>query len=231
VSPLLSKSSGRGVRIAVLDSGVHPWHPHIGGVSGGVAILPDGSLGDDFVDRIGHGTAVAAAIREKAPDADLLAVKIFDRSLTTDAGTLVRAIDWAVLAGARTINLSVGTSNPVHAHALSEAVARAGASNAIIVAAARHDGVDWLPGCLPGVVPVTLDWNCPRDGYRVASGPTGIPTFAASGYARPIPGVPVERNLKGISFAVANVTGFVALALESDPTVDLAGLLSMLIGA
>ena len=34
--------------------------------------------------------------------------------------------------------------------------------------------------------------------------------FAASGYPRPIPGVPREKNLKGISFAVANVTGTLA---------------------
>jgi len=38
--------------------------------------------------------------------------------------------------------------------------------------------------------------------------------FSASGYARPIPGVPPERNLNGISFAVANMTGFVARACE-----------------
>ena len=36
----------------------------------------------------------------------------------------------------------------------------------------------------------------------------------ASGYPRPIPGVPPERNLKGISFAVANVTGLLCLHLQ-----------------
>ena len=46
--------------------------------------------------------------------------------------------------------------------------------------------------------------------------------FRASGFARPIPGVRPERNLNGISFAVANVTGFVARACEttSDRTVN-----------
>jgi hypothetical protein len=37
----------------------------------------------------------------------------------------------------------------------------------------------------------------------------------ASGYPRPIPGVPPERNLKGISFAVANATGLLCLHLSS----------------
>ena len=38
----------------------------------------DGSVSDDYVDRIGHGTAVTAAIKEKAPDADFIAIKIFE---------------------------------------------------------------------------------------------------------------------------------------------------------
>jgi hypothetical protein len=50
-------------------------------------------------------------------------------------------------------------------------------------------------------------------------------SFAAAGFPRPIPGVPVERNLSGISFAVANVTGFLARLLEAHATIfDVAGL-------
>jgi hypothetical protein len=44
--------------------------------------------------------------------------------------------------------------------------------------------------------------------------------FRASGYPRPIPGVPADRNLHGISFAVANVTGFVARARATHATLD-----------
>ena len=79
----LAEYSGSGVRIAVVDSGVHADHPHVRGVAGGVGIREDGTLHDDFVDRLGHGTAVAAAIREKAPDADILAIKVFWRTLAT----------------------------------------------------------------------------------------------------------------------------------------------------
>jgi hypothetical protein len=38
--------------------------------------------------------------------------------------------------------------------------------------------------------------------------------LAASGYPRPIPGVPPERNISGLSFAVANVTGFLARLMD-----------------
>ena len=81
--------------MAVIDSGVNPEHAHIGRIAGGVAFDSDGSEHPDWVDRLGHGTAVAAAIQEKAPDAALLAVRVFERSLATSAAVLVRALDWA----------------------------------------------------------------------------------------------------------------------------------------
>ena len=62
-----------------------------------------------------------------------------------------------------------------------------------------------LPGTLPGVIAVAADESCPRDEYRYRDG-----IFYASPYPRSIPGVPVERNLHGASFAVANITGFLA---------------------
>ena len=139
------------MRVAVVDSGVHAAHPHVGAISGGVAVREDGSLEDDFVDRLGHGTAVAAAIREKAPSAEILAVKVFWRNLSTDVASLVRAIEIAAERGAALINLSLGTSQPGHRDALREAVGRAQLHGAIVVSALESNGVEWLPGGLPGV--------------------------------------------------------------------------------
>ena len=47
------------------------------------------------MDRLGHGTAVTAAIREKAPDASIIAIKVFWNTLSTDVSSLVRGIDEA----------------------------------------------------------------------------------------------------------------------------------------
>jgi subtilisin family serine protease len=206
--------TGRGVRIAVVDSGVHAAHPHVGAVAGGVAIDEEGREHADYIDRLGHGTAVAAAIKEKAPDAELYAVKVFDRSLSTRISTLVAAIDWSARNGMHLVNLSLGTARPEHERVLTEAIRRAAALGALIVAAAEDDGVRWLPGSLPGVVSVRLDATCPRHEYRVAGG-EGATIFGASGFPREIPGVPPERNLNGISFAVANMSGFAACAREA----------------
>ena len=191
------------MRIGIVDSGVHAAHPHVGGVAGGVGIDCD-----DYVDRMGHGTAVAAAIREKAPEAELFAIKIFHERLATRIDRLVAALAWCVTNRMQTINLSVGTQNPAHEAALREAVSAVVAAGIVLVAA--HD---WLPGSLPGVVPVALDWECPRDEYRTETLPDGRTLYRASGYPRPIPGVSPERNLKGISFAVANVTGLLSRSM------------------
>jgi subtilase family protein len=209
----LNEYTGRGVCIAVVDSGVHAGHPHVGGVEQGVGIRADGELDEDFVDRLGHGTAVTAAIREKAPDAGIIAVKVFWRSLSTDVGSLVRGIDEGRVRGASVINLSLGTSNIVHRSLLQEAVQRASANHTLIVGAIESD-IEWMPGSLDGVIPVMLDWRCPRDEYRIVAH-NGRTAIAASGYPREIPNVPPERNLKGISFAVANASGFIARARQT----------------
>jgi len=202
------------VRVAIIDSGVNVGHPHVRAIAGGVAFDQDGRRHDDYVDRLGHGTAVTAAIKEKAPDAELYAVKVFDRALGTRIGSLISAIDWASDAGMHVANLSLGTSKIEHEAALRAAVDRAAGRGLLIVSARDEEGVRWLPGSLPGVLPVQLDPTCPRGEYRIAD-IEGVTVFRASGFPREIPGVPPERNLNGISFAVANMTGFVARALQT----------------
>ncbi|PYV42462.1 MAG: hypothetical protein DMG09_02495 [Acidobacteria bacterium] len=195
---------GKAVHIAIVDSGVHAEHPHVAGVAGGIFIRADGALSDDYVDRL----------------------KIFSDSLAVPIEALIRAIDWAAEAGARLINLSLGTSRAKHEAVLLEAVERARERKAILVAACEDSGVRWLPGSLPGVLPVRLDWSLSRHEYHVEQDERVV--FRASGYPRPIPGVPAERNLRGISFAVANMTGFCARALEAYPEADLDELIDLL---
>ncbi|MGQ0539182.1 MAG: subtilisin-like serine protease QhpE [Gemmatimonadaceae bacterium] len=209
----LAARSGRGVRVAVVDSGIAAGHPHVGRVAGGVCLAGALALRDDTGDRIGHGTAVAAAIRDKAPEADLLAVKVFDNALQTSADVLARAIRWSADAGARLVNLSLGTPNEKHSELLRAGVAYAAARGALVVAALELAGAQCYPGALPGVAAVRLDWNCAREEVWIERA-EGFLRLTASGYPRPIPGVSRERNLAGISFAVANATAFLALLLE-----------------
>lgn len=212
-------ATGAGVRVAVIDSGVHPGHPHVGAVGTGVSFDAAGVRGDDAVDRLGHGTAVAAVIREKASDATIVPVKVFDRELRATVEALVAAITWAVEAQVDLINLSLGTTNPAHQTRLGEALVQAARAGIVLVAAGEQDATRWLPGSLPLAVGVTLDWECPREQAMIAVTQEGAVRrirARASGYPRPIPGVPPAHNLKGISFAVANVSGLLCLHLSQD---------------
>jgi subtilisin family serine protease len=201
---------GRGVRVAIIDSGVAAGHPHVGPV--GVGIWIDGdAVRTDTRDRIGHGTAVAAAIREKAPAAELIPVRVFDRALQTTSDVLAEAIQWSAVAGAHLINLSLGTRNQAHHAVLREALRFAADRGCIVVAAAAWEGEPCLPGSLDDAIGV-LATDCPRDALVVPE-TLGTPLLA-SPFPRPIPGVPPESNLAGVSFAVANVTGLIARALE-----------------
>lgn len=220
-------NTGRGVRVAIVDSGVHASHPHVGRIAGGIAIDNEGVQHADFVDRLGHGTAVTAAIREKAVDAELFAVKVFDRALSTSIASLVDGIDWAAQHGMHVVNLSLGTPRREHEAALGGAVARAVAANLLVIAARQDAGQSWLPGGLPGVLPVEVDWTLPRDQYRSAL-VDRVTVFYTSGFARDIPGVPPERNLHGISLAVANMTGLVARAIEDVTDRSLASVIARL---
>ena len=200
------------VKIAIIDSGVHASHPHVGGVAGGVGIDALGRVHDDYVDRLGHGTAVTAVIREKAPQAELWALKVFDRELSTTGTALIAALVWARTAGMQIVNLSLGTTNTDHEDALAREVCAARNAGMLVVAAGPDAQQRWLPGALAGVVRVTLDMSLPREACDASRSDTGDITIAASGYPRPIPGLPPERNLKGLSFAVANATGLLAQA-------------------
>ncbi|MBI3681706.1 MAG: S8 family serine peptidase [Acidobacteria bacterium] len=188
------------LRIAVVDSGIHAPNPYAGAVAGGVSLV-----GGDWDDVLGHGTVVAATIREKAPHALLYAVKVFDHELVTGARLLAEAIEWCVEQEMDLVNLSLGARNSGHAAMLAEAARKAVASEIVLVAAAGY-----LPGDLDGAVAVIDAADCPRDQMRRIK----EKLYAASPHPRPMPGMPSARGLAGVSFAVANVTGLLAASIR-----------------
>ena len=167
-------------------------------------------------DTLGHGTAVAAAIQEKAPAAEYFAVKLFSSSLRATTARLLDAIEWAIDSRMDVVNLSLGTTN-LDEWAKFQALAERASSEGVVLVSARNSSIrPLLPGALPGVIGVDIDWDLPRHRYRIATA-DGRSYFFASGYPRPMPGVSPARNLSGISFAVANMTGFVTRACEGLP--------------
>jgi subtilisin family serine protease len=204
--------SGYGLKVAVIDTGINARHPHICAPTHAVHFDPEDNE-SSCDDVLGHGTAVTAAIQEKAPHADYYILKLFTDSLRTSSSRLIRAIEWTIEHQIDVVNLSLGSSNFDHIGIFKSLVARAAAAGVVLVAARYAPQGPVLPGMLPGVIGVDVDWVLPRDRYRVSE-ESGLPICYASGFPRPLPGVPVARNLSGISFAVANMTGFVIRACE-----------------
>jgi len=121
-----------------------------------------------------------------------------------------RGITWAAEQGARVINLSLGTPNQGRREVLLAAVTHATKLGATIVSAIEVVRVPYLPGSLPGVIGVRPDRDMPRDEVIVEI----AQRWRASGFPRPVLGVAPKRNLNGVSFAVANASGFLARLLE-----------------
>jgi len=154
-----------------------------------------------------------AAIQEKAPAAEYFAVKLFVSSLRATTNRLLEAIEWAIDSRMDVVNLSLGTTNMDEWGKFQDLAERASEAGTILVSARSASIRPLLPGALPEVIGVDVDWDLPRLRYRIAAA-DGRRYFFASGYLRPVPGVSPANYLSGISFAVANMTGFVVRACE-----------------
>ena len=98
-----ANSSGQGVKVAVVDSGIDPDHPAVGAVAGGVAFDHDPAAPGRVrvtegrhADLFGHGTACAGIIRRLAPDAELYSVRVLGRRLTGKGLVFAAGLRWAI---------------------------------------------------------------------------------------------------------------------------------------
>jgi serine protease AprX len=143
-----SGADGRGIDVALVDTGVARVPALAGRVVDGVDLTADAGTGAAGRDREGHGTHLAGIIAGVAPGARVVSVKV-SRKDDADTATLVAGIDWVVLhrhdggRNIRVLNLSVGnddrsggTENPLNA-----AVERAWRAGIVVVTAAGNDGV------------------------------------------------------------------------------------------
>ena len=168
--------TGKGVVVAILDTGVDYTHPDLGGTIG-----PDQKVigGFDFVDddgdpldMDGHGTAVAGIIGANgqikgiAPEVSILAYRVVDRMGNVKSTDLLRALEKASQDGADVINLSLGTKEEIGA--LTYAVQNIVDSGIVVVAATGNSGARAFgePAGRKGVIAVGASLNnvsTPRD--------------------------------------------------------------------
>ncbi|WFF07560.1 type VII secretion-associated serine protease mycosin [Micromonospora sp. WMMD1076] len=234
-------STGRGVVVAVIDSGVDGTHPDLAGqvLPGLDLVTPDGSDGPD---PVGHGTTVAGLIAGRAdddrgvlglaPDAKILPVRVLDaENRYDDALIIAKAVRWAVDNGAQVVNLSLGGSsdNPALAAALDYAFAR----DVVVVACTGNLATStttevWYPAREPGVLAVAgLErtgenlWSGSITGHEtVLSAPaTGLYGARPEGYWR----------VQGTSFAAPLVAATAALVRARYPKMSAGDVVNRLI--
>jgi len=227
----LTTASGKGIRVALIDSGVNAQHSHVGFVTGGVglSVSANGTIQqqEDFSDRIGHGTALAGILRAKAPQVKLYAVKVFNDQLQVSFSVLEAALRWGIKQQMHVINLSLGTANPAHRERCLGIIAEANAASTILVASSPAGQTNVLPAVLPGVIGVANDDRCGWADYLYIPGDP-IP-FHAHSCPRPLPGPAQARNFQGPSFASAHVSALLALLIEKNPGLTASALREVLV--
>lgn len=132
---------GKGVKIAILDTGVVP-HPAYGSDVKNYFIV---SASENYADWNGHGTAAASlilgnssAVPGAAPGAELSSWRVADDSGSSDSWKIAQAIMAATDAGNQIISISMGSYGD--SSVLRDAVAYAQSKNVVIVASSGNDG-------------------------------------------------------------------------------------------
>lgn len=215
--------TGRGVRVAIVDSGIDTEHPDLKGkIKESVeAVAEDGRI--DFRpstsgDQAGHGTACAGIIASVAPDVELYSVKVLGPKASGSGDMFLVGLDYAIKQKFRIINLSLGTTKRDFFAPLHDLLDRAYQSGCIVVSAANNLPYPSYPSIFSSSV-VSVVKRAGGDpfnfGYRygqvielVAPGVEVTTTWPGGGY----------RQLTGNSFACPYVVGIIALIIEAYPT-------------
>ncbi|WP_203828213.1 S8 family peptidase [Actinoplanes palleronii] len=225
------RSTGAGVTVAVLDTGVDASHPDLAGhvLTGWDAVA--GTTGGN-TDPEGHGTHVAGTIAALtgngigvsgiAPDVTILPVRVLDAEGAGDTSDTAEGVIWAADHGADVINMSLGGTK--QSSALTNAIAYARGKGVVVVAAAGNDRAKGsptsYPGADPGVIAVAAtDASDAVESYSNAGSYVDVaapgslilntyPTaLAATGYA----------TMSGTSMASPHVAAVAALLLAARP--------------
>ncbi len=222
---------GKGVKVAVVDSGIDALAPQSAGFVRGVdlSLSPGGGVrvGVAVTDRAGHGTACAGIIRRIAPAVELYSVRILDESMRADGRLLVAAIDWAIEEGMDVVNLSLGTEDAALRRGLLDICQCAMQADVIVVAAMANRSTASYPACLEPVISVGSQDLPGKFDYIYQHG--DVPECLANGGRQRLRWAGgKEVWMGGNSFAAPRVTAVVALIRERFGGLSLQGVRAML---
>jgi len=213
-------STGAGVRVCVLDSGIELDHPLVGPVQRSVAVRRDGDEivveDDDEGDVCGHGTACAGIIRSLAPDVELASVRVLGAGYTGSAPVLLGGLEWAIEQGYEIVNMSLSTTKKQYVDRLHELADVAYFKRVMLIASAHNMPVESFPWRFASVISVGSHEH--EDPHTFYANPSPPVEFFARGLELEIAWLGGQTIVAtGNSFATPHVAAFCALILAKHP--------------
>lgn len=214
-------STGKGVKVAIVDSGIDATHPALeGSVKGYVAFRKEGdqlvAVTEPHGDESGHGTACAGIVHALAPECELYSVKVLGGGAVGQGIVFVEGLRWAIEHGMHVCNLSLGTTKKDFFAQLHEVTDQAYFKHMVLVTAANNYPIASFPSMYASVISVAA--HDEKDAYRYYYNPTPPVEFGAFGIGVPTP----WRNHQwitatGNSFAAPQMSGIVTKLLSKHP--------------
>ncbi|HEV2888227.1 MAG TPA: S8 family serine peptidase [Jatrophihabitans sp.] len=225
----LGSSTGHGVRVCVVDSGIEADHPAVGALSGCYRV--DGEdlavVETDPGDSCGHGTACASIIRQAAPDCELYSVQVLGSSFSGTGNVLLAGLRWAVQQRFDVINMSLSTTRPEFVQALHEMADDAFFARSVIVAAAHNSRVESFPWRFSSVISVGSHQQ--EDPALILYNPRPPVEFFAQGQNVRVGWLNGSTiRTTGNSFATPRITGLCTRILAKHPQLTVFELKSVL---
>jgi subtilisin family serine protease len=215
-------STGRGVKVGVIDSGIENSHPDIDGhVTGFVSFREDTSGGlvtseEPHGDDFGHGTACAGIIRRYVPDCELYSIKVLGPSLTGKGVVFAAGLRWAIDHGLNVVNLSLGTTKQEYFGLFHELADAAYFRNVLLVTAANNLPVVSFPSLYAAVASVACHEG--SDLYEFYYNAEPPVEFWAPGINVTVPWLDGQHlTVTGNSFSAPHITGIAAQIIGKHP--------------
>ena len=215
------ESTGKGVSVCILDSGVDAGHELVGEVSKAVAVSLDADgqavvEEDTEGDLCGHGTACAGVVRSLAPECDIISVRVLGAGFTGSGDILLGGLKWAVEEGFDVINMSLSTTKRQFAGILHELTDTAYFRRTVLVASAHNMPVESYPWKFSSVISVASHEE--SDPFTFFYNPDPPVEFFARGVDVEVAWVGGSKiRCTGNSFATPHMSGVCALILGKHP--------------
>ena len=214
-------ATGRGVTVAIIDSGVEAEHPALAGrVRERVVVeLEQGEpvvVADEMGDLFGHGTACGGLIVDLAPEVELVSVRVLGADLKGRGAAFLGGLEWAIHHGVDIINLSLSSKSEALFADFHDVVDRAYFAGVTLVSAANNAPGASYPSLFSSVVSVAAHEE--PDPWCWYYNPRPPVEFGAWGVDVPIAWRDGGSTVAtGNSFAAPHITALAALLRSKHP--------------